>query len=262
MTSKEINKVNTSSADSSSTTQKPIICIHDVVVAYQSNVAIFDINLDIYRNEFVGICGPNGSGKSTLLKTTIGAIEPLKGTVKILGEEISKKANLHGLRKKFGYLPQKSEIDRNFPALVKDVVGMGLYSTVGLFRTLNKKDYERIERALEIVELDQFKDRPIGHLSGGQQQKVMIARGIVNEPKILFLDEPTSALDFKVARTIMSLIKKIHTETDLTIILVSHDIDFIRKNCSRAVCMNRRIVWEGDPKDKEFDEVINRVFLK
>lgn len=262
MTSKEINRVNNLSADSSSKTQQPIICMHDVVVAYQSNVAIFDINLDIYRNEFIGICGPNGSGKSTLLKTVIGAIEPLKGSVKILGEEISKKGNLHGLRKKFGYLPQMSEIDRNFPALVKDVIGMGLYSTVGLFRNLNKKDYERINRALEIVELDQFKERPIGHLSGGQQQKVMIARGIVNDPEILFLDEPTSALDFKVARNIMNLIRKIHEETELTIILVSHDIDFIRNNCSRAVCMNKRIVWQGNPKDDEFDKVINRVFLK
>ena len=241
---------------------KPIICLHDVVVAYQSNVAIFDVNLDIYQNEFVGICGPNGSGKSTLLKSIIGAIEPLRGTVKILGEEISQKGNLHGLRKKFGYLPQITEIDRNFPALVKDVVGMGLYTKIGMFRGLNKKDAEKILHALEIVELEQFIDRPIGHLSGGQQQKVMIARGIVNNPDILFLDEPTSALDFKVARNIMEIIKKIHDETNLTIILVSHDIDFIKKNCSRAVCINRRIVWEGNPKEKEFDEIINRVFLK
>ncbi|HUU76787.1 MAG TPA: metal ABC transporter ATP-binding protein [candidate division Zixibacteria bacterium] len=243
-------------------TNKPIICLHDVVVAYQSNVAIFDINLDIYRNEFVGICGPNGSGKSTLLKSIIGAVEPLKGSVKILGEEVSKSGNLHGLRKKFGYLPQMSDIDRNFPALVKDVVGMGLYSKIGLFRNLNKSDYEKIRQALEIVELEQYGDRPIGHLSGGQQQKVMIARGIVNNPDILFLDEPTSALDFKVARNIMNLIKKIHDETDLTIILVSHDIDFIKNNCSRALCMNRRIVWDGNPKDREFEQIVNNVFLK
>lgn len=243
-------------------TNKPIICLHDVVVAYQSNVAIFDINLDIYRNEFVGICGPNGSGKSTLLKSIIGVIEPLKGSVKIHGEEVSKRGNLHGLRKRFGYLPQMSDIDRNFPALVKDVVGMGLYSKIGLFRNLNKSDYEKIHQALEIVELELYGDRPIGHLSGGQQQKVMIARGIVNNPDILFLDEPTSALDFKVARNIMSLIKKIHDETDLTIILVSHDIDFIKNNCSRALCMNRRIIWDGNPKDREFEQVVNKVFLK
>ncbi len=262
MTSKESNNVTKLSVDSSDKTQKPIICVHDVVVAYQANVAIFDINLDIYRNEFVGICGPNGSGKSTLLKSIIGAVDPLKGTVKILGEDILKKGHLHGLRKKFGYLPQMSEIDRNFPALVKDVVGMGLYTTVGLFKNLNKSDCEKVDRVLEIVELEQFRDRPIGHLSGGQQQKVMIARGIVNEPEILFLDEPTSALDFKVARNIMSLIRKIHEETELTIILVSHDIDFIKNNCSRAVCMNRRIVWDGNPKNEGFDEMINRVFLK
>ena len=246
----------------SQSTKKPIICLHDVVVAYQSNVAIFDINLDIFRNEFVGLCGPNGSGKSTLLKAMIGAINPMQGLVKIQGQEVSNNSNLHGLRKRFGYLPQSSEIDRNFPALVKDVVGMGLYSKIGLFRNLNKEDNEKITRALEIVEMAQYRERPIGHLSGGQQQKVMIARGIVNNPDILFLDEPTSALDFKVARNIMSLIKKIHDETDLTIILVSHDIDFIKKNCTRAICMNRRIVWDGDPKDNEFEDIVNRVFLK
>lgn len=260
MTSKNLSKISTK--DLSNSTNKPIICLHDVVVAYQSNVAIFDINLDIFRNEFVGLCGPNGSGKSTLLKTIIGAVNPMQGTVKIHGQEVSKNSNLHGLRKRFGYLPQSSEIDRNFPALVKDVVGMGLYSKIGLFRNLNKEDNEKITRALEIVEMEQYKERPIGHLSGGQQQKVMIARGIVNNPDILFLDEPTSALDFKVARNIMGLIKKIHDETELTIILVSHDIDFIKKNCSRAVCMNRRIVWDGDPQDEEFEEIVNRVFLK
>ena len=241
---------------------KPIICLHDVVVAYQSNVAIFDVNLDIYQNEFVGLCGPNGSGKSTLLKSIIGAVEPLNGEIKILGEEISQNGTLHGIRRKFGYLPQQTDIDRNFPALVKDVVGMGLYSKIGMFRGLSKEDKDKVQHALEIVQMDQFAERPIGHLSGGQQQKVMIARGIVNEPEILFLDEPTSALDFKVARNIMDIIKKIHDETNLTIVLVSHDIDFIKKNCSRAICINRRIVWEGSPQDDQFDEIINRVFLK
>lgn len=242
--------------------QKPIICLNDIAVSYQSNVAIFDVNLDIYRNDFIGICGPNGSGKSTLLKTMVGAVQPFRGKVRVFGEVISKNSALTGVRTKIGYLPQMELIDRNFPALVKDVVAMGLYSQVGLFRKLNKNDYDRVHKALEIVELDNFSDRPVGHLSGGQQQKVMIARGIVNQPEILFLDEPTSALDFKVAKNIMDIIKKIHDETNLTIVLVSHDIDFIRNNCSKAICINKKIVWEGSPKSKNFQSVLNSIFLK
>ncbi|NHJ84611.1 MAG: metal ABC transporter ATP-binding protein [Asgard group archaeon] len=241
---------------------KPIICLHDVAISYQSNVAIFDINLDIYKNEFVGICGPNGSGKSTLLKGMIGALEPFRGTVKINGHEMSKRRGSNEIRTKLGYLPQMEPIDRNFPALVKDVVGMGLYSQIGLFGSFRKGDYEKIHHAMEIVELEEFENRPIGHLSGGQQQKAMIARGIVNEPDILFLDEPTSALDFKVANNIMSIIKKIHDETNLTIVLVSHDIDFIRESCTRAICLNRRVVWDGDPKAHMFEVVISRIFRK
>ena len=104
-------------------------------------------------------------------------------------------------------------------------------------------------------------DRPIGHLSGGQQQKVMIARGIVNEPDILLLDEPFAALDFKVEQTIMELIEKIHEETNVTIIMISHSINFIKKYCTRAACVDRRVIWKGKPSEEDFDDVIKTVFL-
>jgi ABC-type Mn2+/Zn2+ transport system ATPase subunit len=244
-------------------TKEPIICMKDIAVAYQSNVAIFDINLDIYKNDFVGICGPNGSGKSTLLKTMVGALKPFRGEVKIFSQKVNSQHANTAIKARIGYLPQMDGIDRNFPALVKDVVGMGLYSRVGLFRRLNNKDNERrIMEALRFVELEEFANRPIGHLSGGQQQKVMIARGIVNKPAILFLDEPTSSLDFKVSKNIMGLIQKINEETDLTIVMVSHDIEFIKKYCTRVFCIDRRITWKGDPKKEFFDEVINHVFRR
>lgn len=242
--------------------EAPIICLKDIAVAYQNDVAIFDINMDIYRNEFIGICGPNGSGKSTIIKTMVGALEPFQGKVRVFGKDITNSADVNKIRRRIGYLPQIDNIDRNFPALVKDVVAMGLYAKVGLFRGLNDSNYESVLRALEIVEMEDATDRPIGHLSGGQQQKVMIARGIVNEPDILILDEPTSALDFKVAKNIMEIIRKIQTETNLTIVLVSHDIDFLKENCSRVFCVNKRLVWEGNPRSEHFDVIINSVFLK
>ena len=160
--------------DTDNKTSKPVICMKDLAVAYQSNVAIYDINLDIYKNEFIGICGPNGSGKSTLLKAMVGAVKPFQGKVRVFGEDITRES-IRTVRMRTGYLPQTELIDRNFPALVKDVVAMGLYSKIGFFRGVSKKDEEKIMRALQIVELDEYKERPIGHLSGGQQQKAMIA---------------------------------------------------------------------------------------
>ena len=239
---------------------KPIICLKDVAIAYQTNVALFDVNLDIFQNDLFGICGPNGSGKSTLLKAIVGSIKPFRGYVKVFRKDISK-GNIRDIKSKIGYLPQKDNIDRNFPALVKDVVGMGLFSQVGFFKRLSKEDNDKIQQALEIVEMENLAMRPIGHLSGGQQQKAMIAKGIVNNPEILLMDEPFSALDFKVEQSIMRLIKKIHDETNVTIVMITHSINFIIQYCNRAACLDRRIIWSGNPKEHDFDDVIKRVFF-
>ena len=238
----------------------PIICLKDIAVAYQSNVALFDVNLDIYSNDFIGICGPNGSGKSTLIKAIVGAVKPFRGFVKVFGEDINK-GNTGNLKAKIGYLPQKVQIERNFPALVKDIVAMGLYSQIGLFRDLSKNDITKVNNSLEKIGMLNFVNRPIGHLSGGQQQKVMIARGIVNNPKILLLDEPFTSLDLKVEQNFMSLIKKIHDESHVTIIMVSHNINFIKKYCNRAICMDRKIIWDGNPLQKDFDKIIKDFFF-
>ena len=120
---------------------------------------------------------------------------------------------------------------------------------------------DKIHQALEIVGMENVALRPIGHLSGGQQKKAMIARGIVNNPDILLMDEPFSALDFKVEQNIMELVKKIHDETNVTIVMITHSINFIKQYCNRAACMDRRIIWSGNPKEHNFDEVIKRVFL-
>ncbi len=236
-----------------------LICIKDLAVAYQTNVAIFDINLDVYRHDFLGICGPNGSGKSTLLKAIVGAIKPFQGKLRLFNKD-AMKSEIREIQSKISYLPQIELIDRNFPALVKDVVGMGLYAQKGFFRRLSEQDNQRIMESLETVGITNLSKRPIGHLSGGQQQKVKIARALVNNPEILLIDEPFSALDFKVAKELAELLAKIHKETKITIVLVSHSISIIRDYCNRAVCMDRRIIWEGKPQSDDFDKAIHKVF--
>ncbi|MEA2071370.1 MAG: ATP-binding cassette domain-containing protein, partial [Asgard group archaeon] len=134
--------------DCPETSDELVICMKDIAVAYQSTVAIFDINLDVYKNEFLGICGPNGSGKSTLLKTMVGVLKPFRGKVRVFGRNIIKDTQMTDLRVRLGYLPQLEAIDRNFPALVKDVVAMGLYAQKGLFKRLDENDEEKIYQAL------------------------------------------------------------------------------------------------------------------
>lgn len=236
-----------------------LICIKDLAVAYQTTVAIFDINIDVYHHDFLGICGPNGSGKSTLLKSMVGAVKPFKGKIRLFKKDIIKNQQRE-IQNRISYLPQIELIDRNFPALVKDVVGMGLYSQRGFFRNLTKEDKQQIINALEIVGLERLLERPIGHLSGGQQQKVKIARALVNKPDILLIDEPFASLDFKVVKNLADLLGEIHQKTDITIVMASHSLEFIREHCNRVVCMDHRIIWEGDPKTSEFDSAVQRVF--
>lgn len=236
-----------------------LICIKDLAVAYQTTVAIFDINLDVYQHDFLGICGPNGSGKSTLLKSIVGAVKPFRGKIRLFDRDVVKNQQRE-IQNRISYLPQIELIDRNFPALVKDVVGMGLYSQKGFFSSLTREDKQQITDALEIVGLERLMERPIGHLSGGQQQKVKIARALVNKPDILLIDEPFTSLDFKVIKNLADLLAEIHRKTNITIVMVSHSLEIIREHCNRVICMDHRIIWEGDPKSSEFEIAVQRVF--
>ncbi|MHA2298935.1 MAG: metal ABC transporter ATP-binding protein [Candidatus Hodarchaeales archaeon] len=239
--------------------KSPIVCFHDVNVTFQSYIALYDVNFDLYSGDFLGLCGPNGSGKTTLLKTLLGLIEPVRGKITVFRENIKE---IHRqTRFKIGYVPQLETIDRNFPALVEDVVGMSLYPKKGFLRGLSKDDKKEIDWALRKVDLSEYAKRPIGHLSGGQQQKVMIARALVQKPEILLLDEPTSALDFKMTKSIMELVVKLHKEHDITVIMINHNIKLLREYCKRIICLNRKIVIDTVTTDPKLDEVIEKTFL-
>ena len=237
-----------------------VVCLKDIHVAYGSLAALAGINLDIRRGEIVGICGPNGSGKTTLLKVILGKIKPFNGSVKILNQEVT-----NGLSKemklKIGYVPQVQKIDQHFPATVQDVVMMGRFSKIGIGRRPSQKDKDIVKKALNDVHLHDFKDRPIGHLSGGQQQKVMIARALAQEPEILLLDEPTSALDFKIAEDLMQLIQELHDKKNLTIIMVQHNIKILQDYSDRLVCLNVKMAYDGPPKDPQISDIIQKVFF-
>ncbi len=137
---------------------------------------------------------------------------------------------------------------------------MGLYGKIGVFKPLLEEDHQKVQRALHLVHMEDYTERPIGHLSGGEQQKIMIARALVTEPKILLLDEPTSALDFRATRSVLELLKELNHERGITLIVIHHNLELVRPYCSRLAVINKTILWEGEPKDPQADAAITRAY--
>jgi zinc transport system ATP-binding protein len=186
----------------------------------------------------VGILGPNGAGKSTLLKVILGLIRPTRGQAWVYGEPPARLSHLHNI---IGYLPQRPLGNPHFPVTALDVVLMGRYGRIGLVRRPRREDREIARRHLEDLGIPHLAHRLIGDLSGGEQQRVFIARALCVEPRLLVLDEPTVSLDACVQDEIYELINTLRIKQDLTILVVSHDIGTVVRHVDDVVCVNRRI---------------------
>ncbi len=230
----------------------------DVTVEYENRIALEDVSFGIERGEFIGIVGSNGSGKTTLLKTILGLVEPAKGEVFILGMDV--RTHLKEIREKIGYVPQKTRINPKMPVLVKEVVLMGRYGKIGLFRSPRQKDMEIVKKALEEVDMYDLKDEPFGHLSGGQQQRVYLARALAQESEIMLLDEPTTGLDVSSQRSIIELIARLKEEKDLTVLFVTHDVNSIARVSDRVMYLKNRIVAFGTLEEVCKEEVLRNVY--
>jgi zinc transport system ATP-binding protein len=227
-------------------THAPDVLFDDVSVRYRNLPALENISFSIERGSFWGIIGPNGSGKSTLVKTLLGLVTPWRGTVLTLGVEPWK---LGRKRSRIGYVPQYAEMDFSFPIRVIDVVTMGLYGKIGLFRRVKRPHRDRAMRALERAGVADLATRQVSELSGGQRQRVLIARALVLEPDLLILDEPTAALDHGAADGLYAWLHDLHRQDGSTIILVSHDIGVVSQYVDSIACLNRNLVAHGRPAD-------------
>ena len=168
-----------------------ILTVDNLNFSYGKNQILKDISFEIEEGDYVGIVGPNGSGKTTLIKILVGLIDSNRGQVKFHDEAV--KGN------SIGYVPQSAiERDKLFPATVREIVATGLLSQKGGLKFYSREDYRKVDSIIRKLEIEDLKGRKIGNLSGGQIQRVLLARAMVSEPKILFLDEPTSALDPKI----------------------------------------------------------------
>jgi zinc/manganese transport system ATP-binding protein len=210
--------------------------------------AIHTVNLRVKPGEFVSVIGPNGAGKTTLLETINGLLPYTSGKGFVFGKEIlSSKSKV---RKDIGYVIQNFEIDPLAPFLCKDVVMSGRAGKIGLFRFPMKKDWDIVWTSMALVGMIDFAQRPVGKLSGGEFQKILLARALAQKPRLLLLDEPFSNLDFSSRKQIETLLNRIHEQQDMTIVMVSHDLGFVPTRCSRVVVLSRGRVIMDDTKDK------------
>jgi len=212
----------------------PVIELSGVTFSYGAAPVVEDVDLSVEEGEFLGVVGPNAGGKSTLLKLILGLIEPQSGRIRVLGRSPT------AARRALGYVPQYPAFSRDFPITVEQAVLMGRLGTGSWFGGWRRADRTAAHRALSEVEADDLARRQIGTLSGGQLQRVLLARALVSEPCILILDEPTANVDQRLEGDIFDLLEEFGQR--MTILVVSHDVAFISSYVKRVACINRTLV--------------------
>lgn len=215
--------------------QEKILGIRELSAGYNGKVVLKNIHLDVYKRDFLGLIGPNGSGKTTLLKVILGLLTPLAGEV---GYFFSDRGN-HASH--MGYLPQMSMFDRKFPITVQEVVMSGLISGMGLFRTFSREHVDQAHRTLEQMGVYPIRNRSIGELSGGQIQRVFLARALVSSPELLILDEPNTFVDKQVERSLFEILRELNTS--MAIIMVSHDLGMISSHVKTIACLSDTLYY-------------------
>lgn len=236
---------------------KPVVELRDISVRYANGVlALEGITLDVNDKDLIALIGPNGAGKSTLLKVILGLIKPTTGSVRLFGSQDLTK-NL----KYVGYVPQSAQArDSTLPFSVFETVMMGRTPQAGLFHGVGKKDRQKVEEMLKLFGIFDLKDRKIGQLSGGQSQRVFLAKAMVADPKLLLLDEPTSGVDTTSKTEFYNTLDRLNKETGITVILSSHDIGVITKIANRVLCINRAQFFCGENADFNASTEIHRVY--
>jgi len=216
----------------------------NVSYSYGREPVVEDVTFSVTEGDFVGLIGPNGGGKTTLIRIILGVLQPLAGTVELLGDSSRK------TRKRAGYVPQETSSNKNFPISVIEAVLMGLAAQRGAGRWFSESDKKAAVEILTELELDNLKDRPIGELSGGQRQKVLLARALVSKPRVLFLDEPTASIDTTGQNEIYEILNELNKK-GTTIILVTHNVGAVSTYIKSIACINRKLHFHPDGKVDE-----------
>ena len=235
---------------------RAVVEIRDLRVSSNQECILEDINLQILEGTFLGLIGPNGGGKTTLLRTILGLVRPDQGEIRVFGFPPNDRRN----RGRIGYLPQRAYADLSFPVSAFDVVLMGRYAHIGIWHRPSAEDRRLAMDRLEAVGMTHLRDRPIGYLSGGEQQRVFIARALASEPQLLLLDEPTSGVDTTAQQSFYQLLGRLKEEYALTIVLVSHDIGVVPYHTDEVACLNHKLHLHGKSPDVLDAETLGKVY--
>ena len=222
--------------------------IKNLTVAYGENIALEDLNLNIEVGSLMALVGPNGAGKSTLIKTILKFLKQITGEIKINAKTLA-------------YVPQRNSVDWDFPTTLFDVVEMGCYGRVGLFKRVNKEEKQKVLKAIEQVGMLEFKDRQISELSGGQQQRAFIARALVQEADIYLMDEPFQGVDSTTEKSIVEILKKLKAEGK-TIIVVHHDLQTVPAYFESVALINKAVIVSGKVSEVFTQENIDVTYRK
>ena len=222
--------------------------IRKLTVAYGENIALENLNLDVETGSLMALVGPNGAGKSTLIKTILKFLKQITGEIKINAKTLA-------------YVPQRNSVDWDFPTTLFDVVEMGCYGRVGLFKRVNKEEKQKVLKAIEQVGMLDFKDRQISELSGGQQQRAFIARALVQEADIYLMDEPFQGVDSTTEKSIVDILKKLKSEGK-TLIVVHHDLQTVPTYFETVTFINKSVIASGKIKEVFTQENIDMAYKK
>lgn len=229
------------------------ISVSDLQVSYHGKAVLQNITFSVPEGNMVGIVGPNGAGKSTLIKALLRLIPIDRGTIELL------ESPLHDARKRVAYVPQRSDIDWNFPITVLQTVLIGTYPSLGLFRRPGKKENTWAHACLETVGMSEYAERQIGELSGGQQQRVFIARALAQRPSLLLLDEPFAGIDIQSEQTILQVLRDLRDQGH-TVVLVHHDLNKVRDYFDSILLINKVLVASGPIAECFNQETIARTY--
>jgi ABC-type Mn2+/Zn2+ transport system ATPase subunit len=216
---------------------EPLIDIEKAAFGYNGDPVIAEVSLHVEEGDFIGLIGPNGAGKSTLFRGMLGLLRPMRGMVRYAP----------GVRERIGYVPQRDTLEAIYPLTAADVTLMGCIGVLPWYRFPGAVERRRVESALTAVGMQDFSGAAFAELSGGQRQRVLIARALATEPRILVLDEPTAGIDPQAETVILELLRRLHAEENMTILIVTHRVDTHRRFMQRLIHVQDGRVTEEKP---------------